>query len=297
MGAILFSGLMVASCDSDDGGGSGPSEPEQQGTFTGTVTNATDGEMNEWSSSSLTAEFDTFNTELSINAVNPAGAEINITIGGDIDVDNQTPKPFSGLSSSNISTYTTPSGTEFTTDRNDFGESSGTIVYTSYNDSTNLLEGMGSLKWYATSDTTEDDLNYVMQDIAFELYPELVGPSFGSASISATIDGEAFATSFTGSSSSGGVISINSGSTSGESLSIVIQSGATEGETSLGQGSSVTLSYSDSEQNTYISSSGTVNITSLDLDEGIAEGTFNFTGSATSGSGSVDVTNGTFSVE
>jgi hypothetical protein len=295
MGAILFSSLLIVSCDSDDGGGDGPSDPEPQGTFTGTLIDASNGEESEWTATVLSAEYDTFETELTITAANAAGAEINISLSGTIDIDNPTSKPFSG-SSNNISTYTFPGGDEFTTVRNDFGESSGTILYTNYNDTTNLLEGMGSLRWFATTDTTDDDLRYVLTDITFELYPERVGPSVGSASISATIDGEAFTPEFTSSSTLGGGILISGSSSSGESISMTIQSGATTGEESLGLSPNVQISYSDGSSS-YSATSGTANITSLDLDEGTAEGTFNFTGTAIGGSATVDVTNGTFSAE
>lgn len=296
MGAILFSSLLIVSCDSDDGGNDGPSNPEPQGSFTGTLTDGSTGEESEWIATSLSAEFDTLNTDLTINAENAAGAKINIFINGDIDIDNQTSKSFNGQSS-NVSTYTTGSGNEFTTVRNDSAQSSGTLVYSNYNDSTNSLEGMGSLKWYATTDSTEDDLAYVLQDITFELYPEQVGPTLTSASISATIDGNAFSSEFTSSTTLAGGILISGGSSSGESISLTIQSSATTGQVSLGQSPDIQISYSDGSSS-YAATSGTANITSLDLDEGTAEGTFSFTGTAIGGgSATVDVTNGTFSVE
>lgn len=292
--AMLIAVLSFVACtDDDNNNGGGTNTP--QGSFTGDFTGG-DGTMSTWTAGSVTCLYDTILDVYIMTATNGTNDEITIVLSSD---NNQT-YTFNNLSS-NVSTYEQSGSSDIaTTETNDVdGVSSGFLQVTTPDmENATAISGDFTMPWYFVGPEIDDDvLSGVIQNGEFVDVAVTRGTSltFNDAELSCTIDGTPFAPTFVTSAVLQG-ITIQATNAEGESISISLPEDAEVGEHTLSFTSDYTCLY-NTAADIFFSESGTINITAIDNDAGTATGTFEFTGSDFGSGGTVEVTNGTFSVE
>lgn len=284
--ALCVVGLSSCTKDDDDG----PKKPSFQGVFKGSFINPAVGAEAEWVASSASAVHDTITDIVLISATNAAGDVITILLP-------DTAVRFHTLyqTTSGESIYEQSSSTEIATTRsNDVpggpnAPSSSTIEITDNGANDGILKGnIHAISWYFVGEGVADDaLLGLMYSGEFEV--ELKRRGFStSGSLSANVNGAAFnATNVTTMGEQ--LIATNADM---HSIAITVPLlGATVGTHEVGINSPYKINYSQGSSAFLLE--GTITIT--DNTKMAPKGTFQASGEAMMGEGSVEITNGSFS--
>lgn len=296
---ICLSAIAITACGGKDD--DGPSQPENKGTFTGKFTSAI-GEVSQWTATSATAVLDTsIFGDLTITATNASGDVITIVLA-----DAEETAHLMKSSTANYSTYTAASLTSPATTETDDGSNAtlGNITISDNGASDKLLKGSGTdnfVKWLIV-DPDDDDATYgVIENITFSIPLKRIGTTgggggAGDASLSLNINGNPFNSTFNYATVTQGMFLIL-GSNGNANVTVNIPSGATTGDHNLSQmqGYSVTY-FMTGSTSSYISSSGTMNISAINATAGTVSGTFSCTATDDAGGDNLTMTNGVFSV-
>ncbi len=300
-GLICLSAIAITACGGKDD--NDPSPPANTGSFTGQFTNAA-GEVSQWTATSAKAVLDTsIFGDLTITATSASGDVIEIVLNN-----GEETAHLMNSNTYNYSTYSADSLTTPATTETDDGVTAnlGNITISDNGDSDDLLKCSGSdnfAKWFIVNPNDDDDLYGKMENISFSAPLTRVGftggGGSGESSLIVDIDGATFNPDYVSASSFGGAILLIGTNNSGKTVSVNIPSGATVGNHDLSNTSSqYSINYSLG-QTSFISSTGSVNISQYDQTAGTVTGTFsctvidilNPTGATHS------LTNGSFSVE
>ncbi len=238
--------------------------------------------------------------------MNDAGATIEIllddtAVGNYSLTDNFFGDRESTYTTGNISATSNPDADTTTTGSDIIGS---VVQIMSFNTSNNTINGSAPvLAWYRENVDGDYDLYGVMEGPVFENVPvTFTGPSIstgGDFNISATVDGAAFNPDQVSLSSAGGSsFIVASSSTTQQNMTLNIPENPAVGTYDLAnpvQGYSMGYSAGSTS---YSVTEGQLVVTAADNAAGTVSGTFSFTGTAVfGGSGTVSVTNGTFSIE
>jgi hypothetical protein len=299
---IWFFVLLIAvSCNDDDDNG-GPSATPSA-SFSGTLTDVTTGAETEWSATAVSAELGFFG-ELTITA-NEGSDILQIKIPSfevrqyaiSIDEEYGDENFFADITSTDTTLYSY----EFTINSQGNPEvnGGGSIGITSIDTVAKRFDGnIPGLVFYNMQDTTGND-RFILQNATLTNIPyteETFDIGGGDDELSLSVDGAALTFPNLFSTSAFGNLSITGSAAMGfPSFTLGLPTNLSAGTYGFGSqpGLSATYVASASGTDSYTMTSGSLVVTSNANDR--IEGTFS--GTATSASGSVSITNGAFSAE
>jgi hypothetical protein len=299
--ALLVLAVAVTSCVDDDDD-NGPSN-DPKGNMTGDLTIIDGGApvQSQWNSSDVTCFHDTLLNVFVITTTDDSGDKITLTLANG----NQGNFQFQSFGE-NISIYDRANSTDtITTQPNDFLDppSTGGLVTISTEDYEMASEISGTIvqmSWARIGPGDDDDESFgFLQNAEFTEVPVTRGTNVsigGDASLECTVDGTPFNAEFVTATTINNMLVISASNIAGETVTISLPQGASTGSHDVGGVSGYMAAYSDGATG-YSGTAGTIVLNSVNIAGGTATGTFDFTGTDVFGGGTVEVTNGSFSVD
>lgn len=300
---LMGSMLLLVSCekDSDDDGGGSSSAT---GSFSGDFTSGTTGEVSDWIASTATAIHNVDDETITFALVNANGDRIDVKVGNPEAGTNI----FNNLSQ-NVTTYYKPTDGVMPTATSwsdDFADvSGGLLTIEQYDTAAMKINATCTLLWHTIVEggSTEDaDILYgliqngVLTDIPVTVVNDGILENDGT--MAATIAGEAFSGTFVFADVTLGM-NISGSDGIGKNISIILPKTAMSGVHDITDMSTsgYIVNYSE-DFDSYVLETGTLDITSLNMVQGVAVGTFSGTFVPAFGGGdSIEITNGTFNVQ
>lgn len=299
--AILAMAIALTSCVDDDDD-NGPSN-DPQGSMTGdlTVIDAGAPIQSQWNSTDVTCFHDTLLNVFVITSTDDSGDKITLTLSNG----NQGNFQFQSFGE-NISVYDQANSTDtITTQPNDFLDppSTGglvTITTEDYEMASEISGTIVQLSWARIGPGDDDDEAFgFIQNAEFSEVPVTKGTNVslgGEASLSCLVDGTPFNGEFVTTTSINNMLIISASNTAGQTVTISLPQNASVGSHDIGGVAGYMATYSDGGTG-YSGTSGTIQLTSVNISSGTAEGIFSFTGTDLLSSSTVEVTNGSFTAE
>lgn len=301
--ALLLGSLLLVSCDKDNDDDSGGGNSGATGSFSGDFTSGTTGEVTDWIASSATAVHNTDQGTITFALINSNGDRIDIKVessGAGVNLFNNLSANVSTYNSSNDAVMPTA-----TTWSDDFDEvNGGLFTIEEYDTLTNTIDATCTLLWHTIVEggSNADALygliqNGVLTDIPVTVVVDDIFENDGT--VSATVAGEIYTGTFVNATVSLGMNIYATSPIAGQSFTINLPKTAVSGmqEITMSDPFGYAVGYVD-DGTAYGLETGTIDITNLNMVQGVAIGTFSGTFTPLTGSGDdIEITNGSFNIQ